>query len=472
MEQKNFSSRLAVNAGSLQGGVHKMKYRLTLGAVLVVALLNGMLNAQAAPASFVPFNTFKEGVKAAGSGEFMARPESKVKDAKTFEEMRQHILTMYQGVSVTHSFVLDSDHFDCVPTRQQPAMRTLGLKSIATPPPLSVLKHAGASDGAAASSSQEAGKVQSITSQLDPEKQFDEFGNSVRCEADTIPMRRITLEDMTRFDSLKKFFAKGPDGAGQAPKQGVPSTPGPVLHKYAYTYQYVNNLGGNASLNLWSPYVYTGSNEIFSLNQEWYVGYTGTTQTAEVGWQNYPGYYGGQNSRLFIYYTADNYNQTGCYNLSCGKFVQVNNNWYFGGGFPNYSVWGGAQYDFSAEYYLYAGNWWLALGGTWVGYYPGSVYNGGQLTHNAQIIEFGGETVGSNPWPGMGSGGWGSYGWSYAAYQRNLWYIAPTASTYWDTLTVSQPSSNCYNVAGPYWSSSSGWGIYFYDGGPGGYNCY
>ena len=69
-----------------------------------------------------------------------------------------------------------------------------------------------------------------------------------------------------------------------------------------------------------------------------------------------------RNSRLFIYYTADNYSTTGCYNLSCGAFVQVNNSWYFGGGFSNYSTYGGAQYDFSAEYYLYNGNWWLALG--------------------------------------------------------------------------------------------------------------
>jgi hypothetical protein len=64
-----------------------------------------------------------------------------------------------------------------------------------------------------------------------------------------------------------------------------------------------------------------------------------------------------------------------------------------------------------------------------------------------------------------------------AAYQRELYYWAsPSAAAYWDSLTAAQPSSNCYTIAGPYWGGwtppSNDWGIYFYEGGPGGYNCY
>jgi len=455
-----------------------MRYPIVVGLMFALVTLTVPLNAQTTVKEFVPFKSFVESTKAANPSDHMARSTSKVKDAAAFEEMRQHILNLYQGVEVSHSFVLDGDHFDCVPTQQQPAVRMQGLKSIATPPPASALpggqEASGGQDGSAE-------KPVGITSQLSPDKQFDEFGNSLRCEDNTIPMRRVTLEETSRFATLQNFFEKGPDGSGQVPGMKGIKPLGAVAHKYSYTYQYVNNLGDTDTINLWSPYVNTGLGEIFSLAQSWTVAYTPVLQTAEVGWQNYPGYYGGQNSRLFIYWTADGYNHTGCYNLTCGAFVQTSGGWYFGGGWGTYSTFGGAQYEFRAQYYLYQGNWWLGLGNansiTWVGYYPGSIYGSGPMRTNAQLIEFGSESVGSNPWPPEGSGGWASWGWSYAGYQRELYYWAyPSAYAYWDSLTAAQPSSNCYTIAGPYWGGytppSNDWGIYFYFGGPGGYNCY
>jgi hypothetical protein len=140
------------------------------------------------------------------------------------------------------------------------------------------------------------------------------------------------------------------------------------------------------------------------------------------------------------------------------------------GGFTNYSTQGGTQYEFTAEYYLYQGNWWLALGGAWVGYYPGTLYRGGQMTRNAQVIEYGGETVGTTIWPPMGSGRWASARWRYAANQRNVFYIDTNSVTWWANLTAVQPSP-CYSTAGPYFSTQSGWGIYFFFGGPGGRGC-
>jgi hypothetical protein len=435
-------------------------FRSTSPVVLFFAILSGVVNAQPAPKQFEPFNTFIANTRVATISEFSSKADSKVKDAQSFEEMRQHILSLYHGVEVSHSFVLDSEQFDCVPVAQQPGLRAQNSRQIAQAPPLSAIRSNAQSD--------KAGKAVELTSQIGPDQQFDESGNAIGCSDNTIPMRRVTLEQMSHFANLQDFFKKGAGSDGQAPKpeNHQPQAPDGT-HKYAYTYQYVNNLGGNSSINLWSPYVYSG--EIFSLGQQWYVG---GNQTAEVGMQNYPGYYGGENSKLFIYWTADGYQNTGCYNLTCGAFVQTNGNWYFGAGFSNYSVWGGAQYEFSAQYYLYQGNWWLALGGQWVGYYPGSIYRGGQLTRYATLIEFGGETDGYNPWPPMGSGGWAGWGWTYAAYQRNVYYRDLSAITRWTSLTTVQPSSNCFTTAGPYWSNSSGWGIYFYYGGPGGYNCY
>ena len=241
-------------------------------------------------------------------------------------------------------------------------------------------------------------------------------------------------------------------------------------HKYSITYQYVNNLGGNSNLNVWSPYVNTSAGEVFSLSQEWYVGGSGSgTQTEEVGWVVYPAMFGDEKAHLFIFSTPDNY-ATGCWNNSCGDFVQVAGGAILGASLTS-STLGGAQYDISAEYYLYNGNWWLSYQGTWIGYYPGSMYRGGQNTKYAQQIQFGTESVGSTLWAPEGSGQWSSRAFGYAAYQRNLWYFNTSAGAVWDTLTGYQPSPNCYTISGPYSSSSSGWTRYFYEGGPGGSGC-
>jgi hypothetical protein len=428
----------------------------------------GALEAQQTPSAFVPFDDFMWSTQSARFEDYSGRAESRVQEASAFEEMRQHILAMYQGVQVTHSFVLDSSHFDCIPVGQQPALRLLGLQSIALPPETSA--HQPVERGRAPQA------PVSLNSQFAAENPLDEHGNAIGCEENTIPMFRITLEQLTRFPTLRQFFQKIPDPVNSENEPvGAFVPPAAVAHKYSFTYQSVNNLGGNSSLNLWSPAVNTSQGEIFSLSQQWYVGGSGASlpgeQTAEVGWQNYPAMYGGQNSRLFIYWTADDYNKTGCYNLTCAGFVQTNKSWTFGAGFPSYSSLGGAQYEFAAQYKLYQGNWWLYLGGTAVGYYPGSVYHNGQLTHYAQVVEYGTETVGSTLWPPAGSGQWPAKGLGYAAYQRNLFYISTSGSSVWDSLTADQPSPNCYKISGPSYSSSSGWGIYFYEGGPGGNGC-
>jgi hypothetical protein len=69
-------------------------------------------------------------------------------------------------------------------------------------------------------------------------------------------------------------------------------------------------------------------------------------------------------------------------------------------------------------------NWWLCIstGGPCdvVGYYPASLYKGGQLSRNAEWIEYGGETASNtslyNP---MGSGQFAKKGFKQAAYQHS-----------------------------------------------------
>ena len=409
--------------------------------------------------AFVQFDSFMAKTRTARSSELS---RSRAKNEPAFEEMRQHILKMYRGVAVSHSYVQGSNHFDCVPVGQQPSVRLQGLKSIAGAPPQSALRTPAATEKPgfdAKPATQGAGET-------------DAFGNTIGCEANTIPMRRITLDEMAQFPTLNDFFQKGPGSAGRPAVAKPESDPAVAGHKYSGMSQAVNNLGGNSNLNIWSPYVNTAYGEVFSLSQQWYVGGTGAnTQTAEVGWQNYPAKYGNQDSRLFIFWTADNYKTTGCYNLDCPGFVQISNSATLGGGFANYSSFFGTQYEITVQFYLYEGNWWLAIQGNWIGYYPGWLYRGGQLSQFAQLIEYGNEGVGTTIWPGEGSGYWANGGFGLSAYQRNVFYIDGYGNGIYASLTPFTPSPACYNTAGPYFDGTSSWGTYFFAGGIGGGGC-
>ena len=438
------------------------RIQLTTVLIFLACTINfSPLHAQTPPQDLVPLSDFVSGVAAADARSWLARPEGRVKTTAAFEELRRHVLSLYQGVHVTHSFWLDSQVFDCIPIAEQPSVRHLGLQKIEAPPPTEApsARLGSAAGGQAVQSPLQAGLV-------------DPFGNAVSCGKGTIPLRRVTLEELSRFGSLREFFQKGPGGAGRAHPADVPPATA-YDHLYAYAYQSVNNNGGNSWLNLWSPSVGTG--QIFSLAQHWYVGGSGSgLQTVEGGWQNYPGKYGVNSSVLFIYWTADDYGSTGCYNLDCTGFVQTNSNWALGGTFPNYSTSGGTQYEVQMQWKHSQGNWWLYLQGTGtldpVGYYPGSIYGSGQLSQYSTLIEYGGETVGITSWPPMGSGAFANAGYQYAAYQRLIYYTDTSGAGQWASLNPVQPTPSCYTIVYTPSSSGGSWGTYFYFGGPGG-NC-
>jgi hypothetical protein len=326
------------------------------GLVLGALAPGGPADAQTGQAALVPFSDFLEEVSGVAFRSYVFRPASRVRTAKSFEDMRQHLLEMYTGVDVRHSFLLATDVFDCVPILQQPTARHFGLQSIATePPPMP-------SPGGSRPNSASAGRSAIQNEQLGPEQKVDAFGNSLTCEIGTIPMRRITLEELSRFETLSQYFQKGPDGAGQIRTPGghhVP--PADESHLYAHSYQIVANIGGSSDINLWNPSINVKSQEIFSLAQQWYSNMVGTDrttlQTVEVGWQVYPQMYGSQTPHLFIFWTPNDYQITGpgCYNI-CPGFMQKDYRYMLGGPFQKTSVDGGVQYYFTLGYYLYKGS--------------------------------------------------------------------------------------------------------------------
>jgi Neprosin len=429
----------------------------------------GLLQAQVATTQFKPFNNFVEETRTADANVYMARVESRVKDTASFEEMRRYVLVTYEGVHVLHSFVRDNNHFDCVPVMEQPSVRALGLKEIASPPPAGDDFSIGPGEDSFAGE-----RPVTVTPQFDPEQPFDEFGNAVVCEDQTIPMARIALEQLTRFPSMREFFEKSSrenDASATLNPGHVIPPPSAGTHVYSFTYSpNEKNKGITDGNNLWSPAV--SATQIFSLSQLWEIGDNdGKTQTAEAGWQVYPAMYNIKKAALFIYWTADGYNKTGCYNLTCPAFVQTNNSVALGAGFSHYSVKGGKQYEIDLEYKLSGGKWWFYFGGKAVGYYPASQYKPGTMATYSKYSEYGTEAVSNTKIdPREGSGQWSTAGFGEAAYHRNLNYFSMSGKEFAVSLTADQPSPNCYSITGPF-NNLAGWGTYFYDGGPGGGNC-
>jgi hypothetical protein len=418
--------------------------------------------------SCISFPEFLEQVKHATFEDYS---DTKVESKEAFQDIKDHVLGMYDGVCVEEvtSFVLEEEYGDCLKIEEQPTVRQFGIQWIEKPPP----------DLTCPNQTNPYGHVPGTFEYVESPLKLglkDRFGNPISCPKNKIPMARLTLEKLTRFSTLNDFFAKSSQELVPLQKRQAPQATG---HLHAVGIENVDNFGGNSWLNLWNPKVYDNSD--FSLSQQWYVGGEGANrQTVEGGWQVYPQKYDTNDAVLFIYRTAANYTAgSGCYNLDCTGFVQINHNWYLGGIWDHYSTTNGTQWGFELQWKLYNKNWWLWLKGPGdyeaVGYYPTSLFNGGQMSEHATKIEYGGEVYraqSGHSWPQMGSGAPASKGFGQAAFQNLIFYTLRDENGgvgAWGNLGPIVESS-CYSIDITNANGGS-WGTYFFFGGQGANTC-
>lgn len=163
----------------------------------------------AEPKEFIQFEQFFVNVQKATLDDYSKIALTKVSSEKEFSKMRRHILSLYEGVVVNNSFVMNLvGHVDCIDINTQPGLKQNGQKlTIETPPPPMIVKD----------EDEEQQKAQFIEPMLNNEKK-DRFGNLMYCEKGFIPMRRITLDELTRFKTLEDFLNK----YGKAGETGAP----------------------------------------------------------------------------------------------------------------------------------------------------------------------------------------------------------------------------------------------------------
>ncbi|GMJ06670.1 LORD OF THE RINGS 1 [Hibiscus trionum] len=284
------------------------------------------------------------------------------------------------------------------------------------------------------------------------------------CPKGTVPIRRTTEKDILRASSVTRY--------GRRRRIHVRRDSTGSGHEHAVVFEKGDQYyGAKASLNVWAPHV-TNAYE-FSLSQIWIISgsFRNDLNTIEAGWQVSPELYGDNRPRFFTYWTSDAYHTTGCYNLLCSGFVQINNKIAIGAAISPRSSFNGRQFDIGLMIWKDPkhGHWWLEFGsGLVVGYWPTFLFS--HLRSHANMVQFGGEIVntrssGFHTSTQMGSGRFAGEGFGKAAYFRNLQTVD------WDNnlvpfknLRLLADHSTCYDIRQ---GRNNVWGTYFYYGGPG-----
>jgi neprosin-like protein len=493
----------------------RIQHVSAVALVLAASIFGRPVLAQSQPVQFVKFEDFMAKTRTARVEDFMARPDSKIQDEAAFEEMRQAIFKRYEGVSVSHSFVLGRDHYDCMPIEQQPAVRSYGIKTIAVPPRLpSKPKKAGAESNASMPAGDApAVRVRRLAS-LSPPDGVDAFGHAIHCQAGEIPLHRISLEALSRFATLHDYYGRsmisGLPGS-KSDASGGPTAEVPALrlqsnatspststdpvnmqkHLYAKAYQYAELNFFHQTFTIWNPQVATSKGEVQSVEQGWLADIT-NTQTLENGLAVIPAFYGDSLTHWFIFSTPDNY-QTRCIDERCTDFVLVSPALTPGQSIPADKISRQDSLLEQAEVFVTGFAWQLDEDGDWwlfndsgdespdqpIGYFPKTHFGKGDLPNKASLFAIGGEVAstpmadGTISFPPMGSGLRGTefdVTDDTPAFITDIYYtdLADVVHTPRSPPMRRNDNKQCYDslAQGP-----PGAEITLYFGGPGGANC-
>ncbi|XP_047338118.1 uncharacterized protein LOC124941809 [Impatiens glandulifera] len=303
------------------------------------------------------------------------------------------------------------------------------------------------------------------------------------CPEGTIPVRRTTEDDVFRASSIKSYGKKmkmkmknkytRTTTVSEPAKSAEPDiiTQSGHQHAIAYVEGGEKYYGAKATMNVWEPQIQE-TNE-FSLSQIWILAgsFSSDLNSIEAGWQVSPDLYGDNNTRLFSYWTNDAYQATGCYNLLCSGFIQINSDIAMGASISPLSTYNGNQYDITILIWKdpKEGNWWMQFGDNHViGYWPSFLFT--YLTDSASMVEWGGEVVNmgeddQHTTTQMGSGHFPNEGFGKASYFRNIQIVDGTNKLRQPQgIETFTEQSDCYDVK---LGRNGDWGNYFYYGGPG-----
>lgn len=294
----------------------------------------------------------------------------------------------------------------------------------------------------------------------------------------TVPIARPDFSKLTRMVKLSEYTSKrGGIAVNKRRPNKSPADPDPSGYFHAISSQWATVYGCDGFLSVWDPSI--GPEGDHSIIQTWLQNYEKQTQSIEGGWTVDKSLNGDIIAHVFTFYTTNGYgpsgNDVGGYNRQYSGWKQYSS-WCFPGIRINgASTQGGTQLGISIKYQLWQENWWFAVQGVWMGYYPASLFSGG-IGNKAEWVGFGGEVYSSLANPEqtndqMGSGRQAQDGWKEAAFQINLRNQTDLQGTMInhdgaaETDAATAGGSDPYNIQ-MHMNSGGGWGSYCYLGGP------
>lgn len=242
------------------------------------------------------------------------------------------------------------------------------------------------------------------------------------CPKGTVPIRRTSKEDLIRA----KYLSSPESISNDSDEYWA----GIEYSKSGETFP-----GASARINLWEPHVIDNqsSSAVISLR-------SGTdNQYTEIryGWTANRILYGNETGiRYFAYWTADNGQRTGCYNMMCPGFVQVHPRYPLDNRISKTSVYDGVQWKNEINVFLdvEGKKWWLLRhGNIAIGYWPAELFPLFGKT-GAERIYWGGHSRdnGDGHGPQMGSGYFPDKNYHHAAWFKHMKYYDDESLTFVD----------------------------------------
>ena len=400
----------------------------------------------------------------------VAAPASEAQRVKAFLDAR------YLAGDVRHSFHTKfQESIDCVDYLAQPGAKALAaagtpLTAVPSPEPRPATLPDYAFDGAA-----------------------DDQGNARSCPDGTVPLLRITADDIGKRGGMDAFLARRTKSRGPHIDPVHGATFAPDLANYAHvTSSYTGGLnlaGGYSIITVWSPSPIYSEVDNHSIGQTWLLGNgSNGTESVEQGWIVYNGLNGDNNPHFFVFSTNNNYGlgasgtghgPQGCYNVSsacptscvgssCEPAFVVQPGAWMTPGMQLSSGMDGSVHNFVnlETYYGSQGgvNGWVIVG---AGFYASSWYSGSFQT-TGTAFSAGGEVYDyTNTWVyPMGSGS-APYDGDANTASVSFMEVLPSGWTSWTTSSFSYPESTIADYgfvysSGPINGSSSA-GFYFGD---------
>ncbi|XVE53923.1 hypothetical protein DITRI_Ditri03aG0040900 [Diplodiscus trichospermus] len=218
------------------------------------------------------------------------------------------------------------------------------------------------------------------------------------CPKGTIPVRRTQNKGLLS-NSEEGYSKRKPSHYDPVKKPNDKETPLTLQQKnhsraILLTEGY-NYAGVKGDIKVWNPFVESDdeySTSRIGLRSGPYYNF----ESVEAGWAVNPSVYGDRKTRLFVYWTADGMNRTGCFDLTCPGFVQTSSEIALGAAIYPISVFGGLPYQITLFIFKdpETSNLWLQYGEkTNIGYWPRNLFT--TLSHGAECAEWGGDVYSS-----------------------------------------------------------------------------